>query len=213
MQKASRIARLLSTLLLAGFACSATTLLDTSSALTLTDPTQMGRLSRNGIPQDWAGSELFPGVINTATLYHYTVFSLNVGSNAFIQVDFDSVSANTFVSAYRGAYLPNSGGGPNFGFDANWLGDAGFSGNFFGTDPVFFQVIVPVNNNLLVVVNNTAAGAGGVGDPFRLIVEGFVDTNFTEAPEPSAFFLLMGGAALLAAVSGRSGRRSRQKFE
>lgn len=124
-------------LLLTSGVARATPILDVSGSLTLVDPTQQGRLSRNGIPQDWSGTEPFPGVINLATTYHYHTYTVDVDSTPFIQIDFDSLSPNTFVSAYVANYVPNSGPSPNFGFDTNWLGDAGFSGNPFPGDPLF----------------------------------------------------------------------------
>jgi hypothetical protein len=186
-------------LLLAAGSARATSLLDVNDVVKLTDPIQLGRLSRNGLPQDWTGGEPFSGVINPATAYHYLVFSVAVGITPFIQIEFDSVSTNTFISAYDTTYAPNSAGLPNLGFDTNWLGDAGVSGNFFGTDPLFFQVLVPQNHNLLLVINNTAAGNVGVGDPFHLIVEGFIDSEFTDpaaVPEPATLCLTAGGLVL-----------------
>jgi hypothetical protein len=195
-------------LLLVATSARATSILDVSGALTLGDPTQLGRLSRNGIAQDWVGTEPFPGVINTGTSYHYHTYAVNVGITPFVQISFDSVSANTFVSAYDTAYLPDSAGAPNFGFNTNWLGDAGSSGNFFGTDPLFFQVIVPAGHNLLVVVNNTAASNVGVGDPFHLIVEGFIDSEFTDPPAvPEPATLLLGASGLAVIARSRFKRR------
>lgn len=191
--------------LLAAAAGQAEILFDTSSALTVGDPTQTGRLSRNGVPQDWFGGEPFPGVINTTTTYNYHVYTVNVGDTPFIQVDVDSVSANTFFCAYDTSYLPDSAGSPNFGFDTNWLGDAGSSGDTFGVDPLFFQVMVPENHELVIVVNNTGASGVGVGDPFHLTVEGFIDQNFTDpstVPEPTTVFVC-GGALALMALSRR----------
>lgn len=196
---------------------SATDILNTTTALTLTDPTQLGRLSRNGIPQDWAGTEAFPGVINTSTTYHYETFTLAasvVSRGPYIQIsatDLGAVQGNLFVSAYSTSYLPNSAGSPNFGFDTHWLGDLGFSGNAFGVDPVFFQVIVPAGQSLVVVVNNTAANNGGVGERFNLLVESFTDTEYTDAPAASvpdagASALLLGlglaGLFVIGRVSG-----------
>jgi hypothetical protein len=199
----SSVSKLFGVALLAAAAGRTEILFDTTSALTLGDPTQVGRLSRNGLPQDWFGSEAFPGVINTTTTYNYHVYEVNVGNTPFIQVDIDSVSANTFFSAYDTSYSPDSAGGPNFGFDTNWLGDAGTSGNFDGVDPIFFQVVVPENHELLIVVNNTGAANNGVGDPFHLTVEGFIDSNFTDpstVPEPTTVFVCGGGLALMALV-------------
>ena len=52
-----------------------------------------------------------------------------------------------------------------------------------------------------MIVINTTSPVAGVGDPFHLIVEGFIDTEFTDpapVPEPAAVFLTGGGLALLA---------------
>jgi hypothetical protein len=202
MKLLSTIGKLAVLVLLATDLARAESILDVSGALTVLDPTQLGRLSRNGVPQDWAGSETFPGVINPTIAYHYQVYQVNVGETSFIQINFDSSSLNTFVSAYDTSYAPNSAGPPNLGFNTNWLGDAGFSGNFFPGDPEFFQAIISQNHNLLIVVNNTAAANVGVGDPFHLLVEGFIDSNFTDpppaVPEPATVVLTSSGFVLLA---------------
>lgn len=159
-------------------------LFNTTDAITAgRDFTQMGRLSRNGVPQDWGGSEAFPGVINGGIQYFYYAYFINVGNTPFIQIDFDSNSPNTFVSAYQTSYNPSSK-------NTNWLGDEGFSGNAFGVDPNFFDVIANLNSTLVIVVTTTAANGVGVGDPFHLIVEGYLDSSFTSTvPEPSTLLL------------------------
>jgi hypothetical protein len=167
------IGRLVVVLLVATGSARAQCILEVTSALTATDPVQQGRLSRNGIPQDWSGTETFPGVLNVTTAYHYHVYSVTVRNTPFIQINFDSVSSHTFVSAYDTSYTPQAGLG------INWLGDAGLSGNFPPPSPLFFQVRIPQNHDLLLVVNNTLAGNVGVGDPFQLMVEGFADAQFT----------------------------------
>jgi len=212
MRTLSKLAAMAVLMLLSAAPARATTILDLNGALSLTDPTQLGRLSRNGLPQDWTGGEAFPGVINPTTTYRYHTFLVNVGIAPFIQIEVDSNSGNIFFSAYDTAYLPNSGGAPNLGFNTNWLGDAGFSGNPFPGDPDFFQVVVPAGHNVLVVVSNTAANNVGVGDPFHLIVEGFVDTEFTDpppaVPEPATLLLGASGLAMFAGRSRLKRRRS-----
>ena len=172
----------------------------TTDALTAADPTQLGRLSRNGLAQDWIGSEPFPGVINPTTTYFYTAYAITVPTGGqFLQIEVDSVSTNTFVSAYSGAYDPTN-------LATNWLGDAGTSGNFFGTDPLFFQVIAP-SSTIWLVVNNTGAGGIGLGDPYTLTVEAFADTEFNDppvaTPEPASMLLLGTGLVGLIAVRRR----------
>jgi hypothetical protein len=197
----------------------ATLILDVTSAVSLTDPTQAGRLSRNGIPQDWANTEPFSGVINPTITYHYRTFEIDPFTSAlgpYMQVSFDSLSSNTFISGYYASYEPNPAAGENLGLDTHWLGDAGTSRNYFGVDPVSFQVVVPFGKSFVVVVNTTSANpAAGIGDPFELIVESFSDTNYTDAapitpvPEPSTYGLL--GAATLSCLifwRRRNGRRA-----
>ncbi len=170
---------------LAAAVAHADILLDTTGAVMAGDPTQLGRISRQGIAQNWAGGEAFGGIANPGVTYHYTTYFVNVGITPFIQIDFNG-SANTFVSAYLGSYDPTSK-------TTNWLGDPGNSGLIFGTDVPFFDVKVAPNSVIEIVVNNTAAGNGGVGDPFQLIVEGYIDAEFTPSavrvPEPSTLLL------------------------
>jgi hypothetical protein len=143
-------------------------------------------------------------VINPTTSYHYRTYQVNVGQTPFIQVLFDSISADTFISAYDTSYNPNSAGAPNFGFNVNWLGDGGASGNFFGTDPLFFQVGTQTGHLLVLVVSEANPANAGIGDPFRLTVEGFVDTEYTDVPEPASL-LLAGSGIALAALRRRRG--------
>lgn len=178
MKITSALVRLLALALsFATLTATADTLFSVSDQISGTDPTQLGRLSRNNVPQDWGQSEPFPGVINAASTYRYRAYTINVGLTPFVQVSLDSTATTTFVAAYLGSYAPNSAGAPGYGFDTTWLGDAGFSGNVFGVDPVFFGVQVPPNSTIVVVIAETTPGAG-VGQPYNLLVEGFTDRVF-----------------------------------
>ena len=70
------------------------------------------------------------------------------------------------------------------------------SGNFFGVDPLFFQVVVPAGHHLILVLNETATN-GGLDLPGDILVEAFADTDFTDltprptAPEPGTLDLLV----------------------
>jgi hypothetical protein len=196
----------LAALLLTSGAAVATPIFSATSSISAGDPTQLGRLSRNGLPQDWSGSEPFPGALNLATSYHYTTLDLDLASlmapftayGPFLQISFDSFAATTFLSAYLDAYDPTD-------FAANWLGDPGTSGNFFGTDPVFFQVVVPAGHHLILVLNESSPNAG-LDLPGNILVEAFADTEYTDltpgtgVPEPRTLNLLACGLALLVAA-------------
>ena len=182
-------------------------LLDEDNAVLATDPAQTGRLARFSQPQDWNGTETFPGVLSTTDTFHYQTFSIApvfAGvATPFLQItmtDPSTTTDNTFAAAYDDQYLPNSSSSGNLGFDANWLGDAGFSSTH--NVPVVFQVVAPSSGNVIIEVNTV--GPAALGALYHLKVEGFVDANFTEpsAPEPAA------GAILVFASTALTRRRS-----
>jgi hypothetical protein len=179
--------------------------------MTITDasPTQLGRLSRSGIPSDWSAPKAFPTTINPGVTYHYETLDLDMvaltaphANETFIQIDIDSVSTLTFLSAYLNSYNPAN-------MALNYLGDAGTSGNYFGVDPLTFQVIVPYGNHLVLVLNESLP-SGGLNQPAGITVEGFTDSNFTEVPEPGTWAFMAFGIGLLAVsrLRRRAGWRS-----
>jgi hypothetical protein len=184
---------------LMGGLAQATTIYTDTLTITGADSTQLGRLSRDGVPSDWSGTKAFPGAINPALTYHYITRDLDLIAlesgfvyGGYIQVDFDSNSVNTFLSAYLDSYNPAN-------LATNYLGDAGFSGNGFLGDPGFFQVFVPAAHHLILVLNETTPNAG-LNFPGALQVEAFTDTQFTDleaVPEPGTWALLLSGTAIL----------------
>jgi len=184
---------------------SATIIFDVNSTMTAGDPTQLGRLTRNGVPSDWSTVKAFPGVTNASTSVHYEMFSIFVGLGNFLQIDFDDPGAAFFVSAYLGSYSPNPVAA-NRGLDINYMGDAGFSGNSFG-NPGFFQVVAPVNGTVILVVNDPSTTNAALGQSFHLTAESYIDTQFTDppagAPEPATAYLSLAGFLLLVVLMRR----------
>ena len=164
----------------------------TDDALSAGDPTQMGRLSRDGIISDWSGPKAFPGVINPTISYHYKTYVIPITNAPYVQITVDDPPGAIFASAYLNSYNPAD-------LSMNYLGDAGISGNFFGVDPLFFQVVTPENADLVLVINDPSATGAGLGAPYSLLIEGFADANFDEAPtpEPGTLLVSAGGFACL----------------
>jgi hypothetical protein len=190
---------------------SAATIFDSGLvAIAANDATQSGRLNRVSLPSDWSSAKAFPGVVNPTVLYHYDTFVIPTVTFPYIQVTIDDVSgtAQTFASAYLGAYVPNATA-PNLGLNTNYLGDAGGSGNYLGgTVPVAFQVVMPVGGTLVLVVNDASPIGAGIGQPFRLLVEGFADTSFSNAPEPATAGLLVAALGVGGLILSRRKKRS-----
>ena len=170
--------------------------------------TQFGRISRNGVPSDWSGPKTFPGVTGAPTARGYELITVNTGPFPFIQINFDDPAAALFDAAYITAYTPVNSA-PNYGLNVNYLGDPGLSEPL--GDPSFFQIVAAPHTNLLIPINEITPG-GGTGRTFRLIVEGFYDTEFNDTPEPSSFLLMGCGAALLGALRWKKRWVCRRNF-
>lgn len=203
---------LLGSLVLSSVVVQAAVLYDNDVTLLSSDPTQLGRLSRNGIIADWSFQEDFPGTINPTVSYHYEAIPVLVPNwLSFLQISIDSNNGSIFASVYDTSYNPDPLAA-NRGLDVNYMGDEGGSGNFFGTSPRFFQVVDQTAFNsptgfgtVVVVLNETATNGLGLNSPVGVLVEGFSDTEFNEVPEPVTFTLLGTGILALAVAYRRRG--------
>ncbi len=210
-RRCGRTPALLGFLILYSGLAQASVLYTGTISLLSTDPTQLGRLNRDTIIPDWSFEKDFPGAFNPNTTYHYETISVFVPSwFPFLQISIDSNNANIFASAYDTSYNPNPIAA-NRGLDINYMGDAGASGNFFGTSPRFFQVVdqtaanSPSGGTLIVVLNETTTN-GGLNSPVGIVVEGFSDTDFNEVtPEPVSATLFGAGLLVLVARYRRRG--------
>lgn len=189
-----------------------------TSFLTTTDPYRNGRPSRNGIPQDFAGDEGYPGLLasSVGSPYHYRVFSINVGAANYISITFDNTASsstlNSFISAYQSAYYVTAP-------QTTWLGDVGSASPFTG-DPGYMDFVAQPFSTVLLVVNAGSAGNVGIGsaNPFTIYAQestdAMYDNQFDAAisvggqviPEPETLALLAAPLAGLAFVRRRKAR-------
>ena len=199
---------------LGAFASSAmaTEISSFTGSVSTSNPTQLGRPSRNGIPQTWAYTEAYPGVLASTvnTTYYYTTYTFTqamLQQRDYVDISiFDETNSGLFfVSAYANSYNPSSRA-------TNWLGDEGSSGNivfFTGTtgNARSFDVILPYNGTLVLVVNTTGGGTSGTGALYDIDINAYADNNFDEtvayAPEPSTFIELGTGLLAMAGVARR----------
>lgn len=169
------------------------------------DAGQLGRLSRNGVQQDWTGTEPFPGTVNPAISYGYASFAVpfapNVNQTVYYDINFDDETTDLFASAYLDSYDPTNKA-------LNWLGDAGTSGNYFPGDPLFFDVVVPAGHTLRFVVNSTTGRTPTSTAGY--LISAFSDTqyseNFAAVPEPATWAVMMLGLGLAGSAMRRRGR-------
>lgn len=201
--------------LFATWTAQATVIFTTTYALTNADASQLGRLSRSGVPQDWTMSVPFPGEINPATSYHYQTFTLDLDGlmtgftfGQYLQVSVDyGAGSSDFVAAYLDSYNPAAKG-------TGWLGDTGFSGNQFG-NPDYFQIIAGSGHDLVLLLNDTDGVINASNDSVTIMVEAFTDTSYTDLaalpppgrlPEPAS--LALAAVAFVAMTRARRRRKA-----
>ena len=199
LSSGSRLPFLLILLTLGG---KASVLLDTGYIPFAATGIQFDRIARNGESSTWGSVKDFPGTIGDPTARAYELFSVNSGIYQFLQISLDDPTARLFVAAYLNSFDPVNFP-PFYGLNVNYLGDPGSSQPL--DNPSFFQIRVPSNSNVILPVNeiNPGGGAAPPNPPFNLIVEGFLDAQYGDVPEPAPFQLIALGAAILLAARRR----------
>ena len=191
------------TAILAAACCAAPAFADTVAAgtvaITASDPTQFGRLSRNSVPQTWTNDEPFPGILNPGSAYSYTTmavsFAPNTGQDVYYDIGFDETAGDMFASAYLNSYDPTK-------LAANWIGDMGYDFDLVPGDELFFDVVVPTGNSLVLVFNST--NGTGATAPADFYVNAYSDTEYDSdfpaaaaVPEPASWAMMIAGFGLI----------------
>jgi len=174
-------------------------LLDTGYLSFSATGTQFGRIGRDGSSSTWGSDKLFPGTTGAPAARGYQAFTVNSGPYQFLQISLDDPFTQLFAAAYLNSFNPVNSP-PDFGLNVNYLGDPGSSQPF--GNPSFFQIEVARNSVIVIPINEVNPGAGA-GTPFNLIVEGFVDADFGEVPEPGSVWLFAAGIAVIAVLRAR----------
>jgi uncharacterized protein (TIGR03437 family) len=155
----------LALLVLGGFSnlAQATYLATFSHTWTGTEATQTNRLFRDGFPPPtWSTPKAFPGLFTTAPTTHgYFIFTLNVGAENFIHMDFAPSNVQTTLAVYQTSYNPAAQ-------TVHYLSDPGASA------ALSFQMIAAPNEPILIVGETTNLPAAAVGASFTVTVQGFV---------------------------------------
>src|SRR5438874_3506746 len=124
-----------------------------NGSIDTSDPTQIDRLFRSGIPQTCPSSNTC-AIFGDPTPHHYDsyTFTNTTGSTQCVTIDTNTGCTGTnfiFTAAYVGSFDPNN-------ICSNWIGDSGFSPN--PDQP--FQVDVDNGQTLIVVVSEVTSDAG-----------------------------------------------------
>ena len=178
---------------------NATVIYTVTDQLDAGDPTQLGRLFRDGAQSDWSVAKPFPGGSAPTDTFNYFAYPVNVGLGNYLQISVDwGTGVNGFASAYQTAYNSAS-------LSTNYLGDIGGSGDVF-TNPGFFQVIAAQNSTVYIVINNAAISPTGLGEQYSIMVESFTDVDYTDpvaVPEPQTISLMSFGLGSIAFAAWR----------
>jgi hypothetical protein len=163
---------------------SGTVVLDSS------DPTQSGRILRDGTPSVWGAAKPFPGALTVTGQYAYEVISFNTGIYDQISWSNEYVSGGIAHSVVYSFFNPaNLGSG--------YLGDTG-SSSVNAAVTVNGQIDVTPGQNLFLVFSSTNQNLPA---SYNYRIEGF--QRAAQVPVPTSLALLVFGIGLLARKRSR----------
>ena len=134
-----------------------------------TDPTQLGRLSRDNVPPDWSFQKDFPGVINPTVSYHYETVSVFVPSWFPLSSDQHRQQQHRHIRLGVRHFLQSKSDCRKPGSGRQLPGRSGCAAETSSVTPCFFQVVdqtaanSPSGATLILVLNETTnTGAGSI---------------------------------------------------
>jgi hypothetical protein len=152
--------------------CTVTGTIDSS------DPTEIDRMFRDGIPSTCAVPKVCPGVLGDGLPRHYDsyTFTNTTGSTQCVTIDADAMTCTganfIFLQAYLGSFDPSN-------LCTNYLADIGGSPNSTGS----FSFNLDDGQTVVIVVNEVDPDAGCVG--YSLTVSGICGGGASPTPTPS----------------------------
>jgi len=129
-----------------------------SGAITNTDPTQTGRMTRNGVASSCAAPKAFPGT-QDAVLRHFDQYSFTNNGTTTACATFtvsNTCASNLFYATYLGSYNPAS-------ISQNYLADPGATAT-----TATWSANVPAGQTVVLVIHEVTANAGCTGYTFSV---------------------------------------------
>src|SRR6185503_5443967 len=120
-----------------------------SGSITLSDPTQTGRMTRSGVVSTCAAPKVFPGT-NDTLVRHFDQYSFtNSGSStACVTFSVSNDCGNLFAATYSPSYNPAS-------ISTNYQSDPGASNN-----PMVWSANVAAGQTIILVIHEVTPNAG-----------------------------------------------------
>lgn len=173
--------------------------------LSSTDPTQVDRVFRDGVPSTWDDPKAFPGTLGGTFVYDLinATISFNATQDIYYEIFFSTTNTTVsqpFVVAYEDSFNP-------LDISQNYIGDSGSSADVTGIE-ASFQVIVGAGGSLLV--NFSEVSNGSLPTLYNYRIEAFSDANRGEdfgptgaIPEPGSWAMMIAGFGLVGGAMRR----------